>query len=198
MNTGARYGEDEQRVKAAKKRAEFEKSFRLPNDYYAKNHLIAGNHNAKAKVVVFSDPLCVFCIKNVPSIIESIKGRDDIALYYYDFPLDMHPTAKTVIKAIVKAKKDGIKDVELKVYKANYEKFYNVYNTKEPQKALDVFNKIFSTKYTLEQIDTPEATEHIESDIFRGMEANVQGTPTVAFNGSFKDSRKNLKNFLDK
>jgi hypothetical protein len=134
----------------------------------------------------------------VPSLIESIKGKKNIALYYYSFPLDMHPTAKTVIKATFKAKKDGIKDVELKVYKANYEKFYDVYTTREPQKALDAFNKIFSTKYTLKQINTKDAIEYIENDIFRSMEANIQATPTISFNGSFKDSRKNLSKFLDK
>jgi len=196
MNTGARYGEDEARVKAAKKRAEFEKTFKLPDSYYKKDHLIAGNHNAKTKVVVFSDPLCVFCIKNAPNIIKSIQGRDDIALYYYDFPLDMHPTSKTVIKAMHKAKQDGIKNVELQVYEANYENFYNVYRTKDPKKAIDAFNEIFDTKYTLKDINTKEANKILQEDIKAGLNAHVQGTPTVSFNGSFYNSRVKLKEFL--
>jgi hypothetical protein len=198
MTTGAKVGEKELQKEQAKKRNEFEKTFKLSDEFYKKDHLIAGNHNAKTKVVVFSDPLCVFCIKNAPSIIRSIKGRDDVALYYYDFPLDMHPTARTVVKAMHKAKKDGIKDVELKVYEADYEKFYDVYRTKDDQKALDVFNKIMNTKYTMKDIDTKEAKEALESDIFMGMEANVQGTPSVLFNGSYYKSRENLKKFLRK
>lgn len=198
MTTGARYGESEAKIAAAKKRETFEKSYKMPDSYYKKSNLIAGNHNAKTKVVVFSDPLCVFCIKNAPSIIKDIKGREDIALYYYDFPLDMHPTAKTVIKAMYKAKKDGIKDVELKVYEANYENFYNVYKEKDPKVALKTFNKIFKTKYTLKDIDTKEANKHIKEDILAGINANVQGTPTISFNGSFYNSRAKLKEFLAK
>ena len=198
MSTGQKVGEKELQAEQNKKRNEFEKSYKLSNEFYNKKHLIAGNHKAKTKVVVFSDPLCVFCIKNAPSIIRSIKGRDDIALYYYDFPLDMHPTAKTVVKAMHKAKTSGIKDVELKIYEADYEKFYDVYRTKDNQKALDVFNKIMNTKYTMKDIDTPEAKEALESDIFMGMEANVQGTPSVLFNGSYYNSQKNLKKFLGK
>jgi len=198
MKTGKQVGEKELREEQNKKRNEFEKTFKLPNEFYKKDHIIAGNPNAKTKVVVFSDPLCVFCIRTAPSIIKSIKNRDDIALYYYDFPLDMHPTSRTVVKAIHKAKKDGFKDVELKIYEANYEKFFDVYRTKDNQKALDVFNKIIGTKYTLKDINTKEANDALEEDIFMGLEANVQGTPSVLFNGSYYNSRKNLKKFLSK
>ena len=198
MSTGAKVGEKELQAEQNKKRESMEKSFVLSEEFYNKKYLIAGNHKAKTKLVVFSDPLCVFCIKSAPSIIKSIKGRDDIALYYYDFPLDMHPTAKIVVKAIHKAKADGYKDVELKIYEANYEKFYNVYETKDNQKALEVFNKIMGTKYMMNQIDTAEAKERVENDIFLGMEANVQGTPSVLFNGSYYKSREKLKKFLAK
>ena len=197
MDTKARYGEDEAKIIAAQKREKFEKSFKLPDTYYKKDHLIAGNHNAKTKVVIFSDPLCVFCIRNAPKIIKAIKKRDDLALYYYDFPLDMHPTAKTVIKAMHKAKQDGIKDVALKVYEANFEKFYNVYQIKDSKKAIEAFNKIFNTKYTLSDIDTKEANKILQEDIKAGLAANVQGTPTVSFNGSFYNSRVKLNEFLE-
>ena len=198
MDTGLRYGENEQRVKAAKQRAEFEKTFVLPDSYYKKDHLIAGNHDAKTKVVVFSDPLCVYCIKSAPDIIKSIKDRKDIALYYYDFPLDMHPTAKTVIKAMIKAKQDGVKNVVLEVYEANYENFYNVYREKDPKAAIDAFNEIFDTKYTVKSVDTPKINKHLQEDIVSGINANVQGTPSIIFNGSYLNSRSKLKAFLAK
>ena len=198
MATGLKVGEKELKAEQDKKRESMEKSFKLSTEFYDKKRLIAGNHNAKTKLVVFSDPLCVFCIKTAPGIIRSIKGRQDIALYYYDFPLDMHPTAKFVVKAIHKAKADGYKDVELKIYEADYEKFYDVYRTKDNKKALEVFNKIMKTKYKMKDIDTAEAKEAIEADIFLGMEANVQGTPSVLFNGSYYKSREKLKEFLAK
>jgi hypothetical protein len=198
LDTGLRYGEKEQREEAAQKRASFEKTFVLPDSYYKKDHLIAGTHNAKNKVVLFSDPLCVFCIQSVPDIVNSIKGRKDIALYYYDFPLDMHPTAKIVIKAMIKAKKDGIKDVELQVYEANYENFYNVYRQRDPKAAIDAFNEIFDTKYTVQSVNTTKANQHLENDILSGLEANVQGTPSIVFNGSYLNSRAKLKALLGK
>jgi len=182
--------------KQREQRVKFEKSFKFDEKYYTKDKFIAGNHAAKTKVVLFSDPLCVFCIKNAPKIIKDIKKRDDIALYYYDFPLNMHPTAKTVIKAIHKAKKDGLTDVELKIYQANYEKFYDVYRTKDNKKALEVFNKIMKTKYTMNDIDTKEANNELKKDINIGISAKVQGTPSVLFNGSHYESQKNLREFL--
>jgi thiol:disulfide interchange protein DsbC len=197
MTTGQRYGEAEQRAIAEDKRKAFEKSFTLPNSYYKKDRLIAGNHNAKNKVVVFSDPLCVYCIQSVPTIIKGIKNRKDVALYYYDFPLDMHPTAKTVIQAMIKAKEDGIKDVELQVYEANYENFYNVYREKDPKAAIDAFNEIFDTEYTVQSVNTKSINKHMQEDIISGIEANVQGTPSVNFNGSFLNSREKLNSFLN-
>ena len=38
--------------------------------YYKKDHLIAGNSDAKNQVVVFSDPLCPYCQQTIPGMIE--------------------------------------------------------------------------------------------------------------------------------
>jgi protein-disulfide isomerase len=110
----------------------------------------------------------------------------------------MHPTAKIVVKAMIKAKKDGIKDVALQVYEANYENFYNVYREKSPKAAIKAFNEIFDTKYTLKDIDTKSANKHLQSDMKSGLDANVQGTPSITFNGSYLNSRTKLKKFLGK
>ena len=198
MSTGQRYGEAEQQSKSRQKRKEFETSFTLPDNYYKQDHLIAGNHDAKNKVVLFSDPLCVYCIKSVPAIINKIKSRKDIALYYYDFPLNMHPTAQTVVLAMMQAKKDGVKNVELEVYEANYENFYNVYREKNPNKAIEAFNEIFDTTYKLQDVNTNANKKQLEHDIKMALGANVQATPSVLFNGSYLNSRKKLDIFLSK
>ena len=66
---------------------------KLTNEYYKDKNLIAGNANAKDKIVVFSDPLCPFCMDYVPDVINYVKKHDkSIALYYYHFPLlRIHP-----------------------------------------------------------------------------------------------------------
>jgi len=90
---------------------------KLSSKYYNKEHLIAGNENAKNRLVIFSDPLCPFCIDYVPEVIKYVKkNHNNIALYYYHFPLlRLHPVADTITKAMDAAKKMGIKDVVLKV-----------------------------------------------------------------------------------
>lgn len=45
----------------------------LSSKYYDKSKLIAGTHNAKDKIVVFSDPLCPFCIDFLPDVINYVK-----------------------------------------------------------------------------------------------------------------------------
>ena len=100
------------------------KRFITPNitaKYYDESKLIAGNHKAKDKIVIFSDPLCPFCMDYVPEVINHVnKNADTIALYYYHFPLlRLHPAAGPLSKIMEVAKTKGIKDLELKVYEAD-------------------------------------------------------------------------------
>ncbi len=170
-------------------REKFEKSFKLNPKYYNKEHLISGNLNAKNKVVIVSDPLCIACISMFPSMYDSLKNKKDFALFYYHFPLKrLHPTAETISKAIVLAKKDGIKEVELKVYQANFDSIYNVYKTKDKQVALNAFNKVFNTNYSLSDVNKIS----VDKDMKIGKEIKLRGTPSVIFNGEIYKSRAKL------
>lgn len=162
----------------------------LTSNYYDKAKLIAGNHNAKDKVVVFSDPLCPFCMDYVPDVIKHVqKNADKIALYYYHFPLlRLHPAAGPLSKIMDVAKQNGMKDIELKVYTADWEKYFNSKETDE-KKILEAFNKEFKTTITLAQIQDKKVQEHIDNDIKMGDDVMVQGTPTIFVNG-VKDSMK--------
>ena len=54
----------------------------LTDKYHDKTKLIAGNADAKDKIVIFSDPLCPYCIDYVPEVIKHVqKNSDSIALY---------------------------------------------------------------------------------------------------------------------
>ena len=170
------------------------KDFVTPNltaKYYDKSKLIAGNHNAKDKIVIFSDPLCPFCMDYVPDVINYVnKNKDKIALYYYHFPLiSIHPAAVPLSKLIEVAKHKGIKDVELKVYKTNWEQYFDAKSVDE-KKILEAFNKEFKTDIKLEEITANDINENLKNDISMGEDVMVQGTPTVFVNGEKDSSRQ--------
>ena len=161
----------------------------LTDNFHDKSKLIAGNHNAKDKIVLFSDPLCPFCKDYVPDVIKYVnKNSDSIALYYYNFPLSIHPAATPLSKLIEVAKHKGVKDVELRAYEIDWEPYFDVKTTDE-KKILEAFNKEFKTNIKLEEISTNEIKALIEKDITMGEEVMVQGTPTIFVN-KVKDSTK--------
>ncbi|MGB5918512.1 DsbA family protein [Arcobacter sp.] len=163
---------------------------KLDASYYQEDHLIAGNAKAKDKIVVFSDPLCPFCIEILPGLIEHVKdNKDEIALYYYNFPLlRVHPASATIVKAIDVAKQMGIKDVEKKVYTTNWEKYFPV-DSKDEDKILSAFNKEFKTNITKEQINSTEVMARVLDDVKMGDDVMVKGTPTIFVNGEKDDSK---------
>ena len=161
----------------------------LTDSFHDKSKLIAGNHNAKDKIVLFSDPLCPFCKDYVPDAIKYVnKNSDSIALYYYNFPLSIHPAATPLSKLIEVAKHKGVKDVELRAYEIDWEPYFDVKTTDE-KKILEAFNKEFKTNIKLEEISTNEIKALIEKDITMGEEVMVTGTPTIFVN-KVKDSTK--------
>ena len=162
----------------------------LTDKYHDKTKLIAGNADAKDKIVIFSDPLCPYCIDYVPEVIKHVqKNRDSIALYYYHFPLStIHPAATVLVKLIDIAKHKGIKDVELKTYQIDWEKYFDVKSTDE-KVILDAFNKEFKTDIKSEELAKAEIGKSIDSDISMGEDVMVQGTPTIFVN-KVKDSTR--------
>lgn len=163
---------------------------KLTEKYYDKKRLIAGNHNAKDKIVVFSDPLCPFCMDYVPDVIKHVKKYEDkIALYYYHFPLlAIHPAAAPLVKLMAKAKNDGIKDIEQKVYSVFWDEKFSS-KVKDETIVIDAFNKVFKTSYTKEDINSKKINEEIFEDVSMGENVLVQGTPTVFINGEQDKSK---------
>ncbi len=164
---------------------------RVTQSYYKKENLIAGNENAKNKVVVFSDPLCPACQSSLPSIIKkATDNADDIALYYYHFPLlQLHPAADLISKAMVVAKEKGVKDVEMKTYvsASEFAKHFDARETNQ-QKILDGFNKVFKTDITLTEIQ--KVSFEVGKDMKMGDAVMVQGTPTIFVNGTNDKTRR--------
>lgn len=169
----------------------------LSDKYHDDAKLIAGNKNAKDKIVIFSDPLCPFCRDYVPDVIKYVKkNSDNIALYYYNFPLQIHPAATPLSKLIEIAKHKGIKDAELKAYETNWEPYFDEKTTDE-KKILEAFNKEFKTSIKIEELQSKEVSAVIEKDLAMGDEVMVAGTPTIFVN-KVKDSSKQKYETLGK
>ena len=169
----------------------------LSSKYYDRSHLIAGNSDAKHKLVLFSDPLCPICIDEVPTIIKNVQKHPNIfALYYYTMPLDMHPTAKTISKASIVAKQMGIKNVDYKVYNTNFGKYYNQYEERDNKKALRYFNKLFNIHLTLKDLDKPSIKAQIKEDLKMSDDALVKGTPTLFLDGEIDITRSKYEKYI--
>lgn len=158
--------------------------------YYDEKKLIVGNPNAKDKIVVFSDPLCPFCMDFVPDVIKHVKKYEDkIALYYYHFPLSrIHPAAVPLVKLMVKAKEDGIKNIEERVYSVYWDEEFSSKEQNEDV-VISSFNKIFKTSYTKEDINSDKISDEIFEDVSMGEDVLVQGTPTIFINGEQDKSK---------
>ncbi|WP_151947050.1 DsbA family protein [Aliarcobacter butzleri] len=170
----------------------------LTSNYYDKTKLIAGNHNTKDKIVVFSDPLCPFCMEYIPEVINYVnKNSDSIALYYYAFPLvQIHPASEALSKIIEVAKNKGVKDIELKAYKTDWETYFSPKENDE-KKILEAFNKELKTNIKLEEIASKDINEKLSKDMSMGEEVMVTGTPTIFVNG-VKDTTRELYKTLGK
>ncbi len=163
------------------------------NSFYKKDRLLYGNANAKHKIVAFSDPLCPFCQDYMPKLLKAVKEHPDkIALYYYHFPLQMlHKASPTVIKAILVAEKQGMKDVVSKVYAKKFEM-----DTSDEDKILKEFNKAMGTKITKKDINAQDILVHYSSDIESGGKLMISGTPTIYVDGKKDFSRQKYKELI--
>ncbi|MFA7083970.1 MAG: thioredoxin domain-containing protein [Arcobacteraceae bacterium] len=162
----------------------------LSNKYYNKSNLLLGNSNAKDKIVVFSDPLCPFCMDYIPDVIKHVeKNKEKVALYYYHFPLlQIHPASKTLSELMDVAQEQGVKDIILRTYTADWDKYFAENETDE-KKILESFNKEFNLNITLEQIQAKKIQDKILNDISMAEDVLVQGTPTIFVNGQYDKSK---------
>lgn len=169
----------------------------LSSNYYDKSKLIAGNEKAKDKIVVFSDPLCPFCMMYVPEVIEYVnKNSQNLALYYYAYPLThIHPASTTLSKLIELVKQQKGQDMVLKAYQIDWTKHFAVSST-DDKEILEAFNSQMGTAIKLDELKA--MTKVLEKEISMGENALVSGTPTIYVNGEKDSTRELYKNIIKK
>ena len=159
---------------------------------YNKEHLLAGNFNAPHKIVVFSDPLCPFCMDFIPEVIADVqKNPETFALFYYHFPLNIHPAAPTLVKAMILAEEKGDKEIVAKVYK----EFFDIKESDE-KVILDIFNKALKKNFTVEQINQAHILKQLNNDQELATNLMINGTPTIYLDGKKDDTKRAYRKFI--
>jgi protein-disulfide isomerase len=160
-----------------------------------KNAIKSLKIETKNKVVIFSDPMCPACISRVPAILQQLKNKEGLAVYYYHFPLNIHPTATIASIIMEKATADGVKDVHEKIYLGDLRNYMNVNKNTEPSIALAAVNSILKTSYKLSDIDSQDLKNRIMADVSAAVANKINGTPTIIYNGK-KDNLRALQAYL--
>lgn len=166
----------------------------LAADIYDDKHLVAGNKDAKHKLVVFSDPQCPFCQTKVPEIYKAVmENPKELALYYYHFPLlRIHPVSDIITRAML-----------VEQHRGNAAKAMDFYSLKvnprevNATKVLGMINKKYNVSITEKDINTEEISKEVIADKNMATKSMVSGTPTVYIDGKWDPSRDKYKKLID-
>lgn len=141
-------------------------------------HLIAGNENAKIKIVEFSDFECPFCGRAAPTVkAVSQKYGDDVAVYYKHFPLSFHPSARPAALASECAAEQG-KFAEYHDKLFTNQTALAASSLKQYAKDLGLDSAKFDQCF-----DTSKYSSKVDAQFAEGSSAGVNGTPTFFVNG---------------
>ncbi|CAA6818121.1 MAG: Secreted protein, suppressor for copper-sensitivity ScsC [uncultured Sulfurovum sp.] len=167
----------------------------LNPEIYNETHLVAGNKNAKHKLVVFSDPQCPFCQTKVPEIYAAVVANPDtFALYYYHLPLlRIHPVSDIITRAMLVEQHKGNKAKAMEFYSLKI-------NPREVNatKVLAKINEEYKVNITEKDINTEAVSEEVRFDKDMATKSMVSGTPTVYINGKWDPSRNLYKELISK
>jgi protein-disulfide isomerase len=165
----------------------------LDPSIYDDKHLIAGNKDAKHKIVVFSDPQCPFCREVVPKMYKRVKEHPEtFALYYYHMPLlRLHPVSDIITRAMLVAQNKKKFDKAMDMYSLSV-------NPAEVNatKVLGAINKKYDLNITEEEINKEEITKELAHDRKVAAKAMVSGTPTVFIDGKWDRTKKEYEKYI--
>ena len=139
-----------------------------------------GNLNAPVTIVEFSDFQCPFCARSSPLIEEVLdKYGDKVRLVYKHFPLSIHPNARPAAIASMAAQEQG------RFWEMHDVLFANSRDLgpeKLPEYARRAGLDVERFQQDLEKHGRAY-DRRVSAEYKQGLEANVQGTPTIYVNG---------------
>jgi len=142
----------------------------------------------KNRVAIFSDFECPHCNKKAPTELKKFIESGDTAVYYYNFPLTMHPNAKNISLVNITAMQK-YPDKKIEILKGMYAGGKFQYKQGETKESIDsIISKYNSAlpEYPISKDDIKKykAEEILEDDRAYGVKINVSMTPTVFVNGN--------------
>ncbi len=168
----------------------------IKSNVYDEKHLVAGDKNAKHKLVIFTDPMCPFCREKVPEIYKAVKENPDtFALYYYHLPLlRIHPVSDIITRAMQVAKSKGVKeDKIMELYKLKIDA-----REVNATKVLGEIKKQLGIDVTEKEINEEKISKEITFDRDIATQSMVTGTPTLYIDDKWDPSRNKYKNLIKK
>jgi len=148
--------------------------------HYSKQNLIYGDENSEHKVVIFSDPLCPYCQRSVPALLDYVKKYPKtFAVYYYHLPLErIHPASVSLTKLMYLAQLRKDTDAISKAY-------FSKVNARESSdyKILQAFNSATGLHYKMSDFGITQVNDEIARDKAVANELEVRGTPTIFLDG---------------
>jgi len=167
----------------------------VPSNLYNKSHLIAGEMDAKHKIILFSDPLCPFCQEIFPDMLKvAIDNPKTIALYYYHLPLKrLHPASEVLTRIMHVAQNEGKIDVLEKIYAMKIDP-----KETNPTTILKAVEEQTGFSTTLEKIESKEVLDALAHDEEVALRMMVTGTPTVYIDGKWDKLREGFRSLVPK
>ncbi len=148
-------------------------SFGGPED-----HHIAGNKNAKVKLVEYSDFECPYCERAYPTIKQLIQEYGDrISVEFKHFPLSFHPNAAKAAEASECAAEQG-KFWQFHDYAFEHQTSLSLGALKQWAGAIGLNTSKFNTC-----LDSGKYAAKVAAQQQEGEQLGVSGTPTVFVNG---------------
>ncbi|CAA6803947.1 MAG: Secreted protein, suppressor for copper-sensitivity ScsC [uncultured Sulfurovum sp.] len=166
---------------------------KVPMDAYNKKHLLAGNVNAKHKVLVMSDPFCPYCQEIVPKLIEDVQKNPSVfALYYYHLPLlRIHPASDITTKAMHIFQERG----QIRKLKQCYHLLVSE-KEKNPKVILKAIEEKTGVYFTQKELNNKAIVDALAFDLAMKKRLMVTGTPTIFIDGTWDPTRMKYKELL--
>jgi protein-disulfide isomerase len=166
---------------------------KVPMHAYDKKHLLAGDINAKHKILVMSDPFCPFCQEIIPKLIETVQQNPKtFALYYYHLPLlRIHPASDITTKAMHVFQERG----QIRKLKQCYHLLVSE-KEKNPEVVLKAIAKKTGVYLTQKELNTIEVQDALAFDTAMKKRLMVTGTPTIFIDGIWDPTRLGYKNYI--
>lgn len=164
-------------------------------EYYDSEHLVAGNKDAKQKIVIFSDPLCPFCRDLVPDIINAaVKNPNKIAVYHYSYPLlTIHSSSEKIIKAeiSIRGKIKNKAEFLTKLYKTEVEP-----NEQDNDKIIAKLNSELDVSIKKSEATSKETIKEYDAELEKAHKMMIKGTPSIFINGEIDTDKSKINQEL--